>query len=434
MRAVGCWLLAISLIALPACRTTQAEKTTAISPKPLSNETADSLFRIIAADSSGRSSWRFDFGDESRFIVGCRASTPEDAGFDSKELERVDSIVTAAIRDSAFPGAQVLVAGKGRVVYGKAFGHFTYHPNSPTVTLETMYDCASLTKVIATTSAMMKLYGDKKISLDDKISKFIPQFAEGKKSEITIRHLLTHSSGLPPFRQLWKFVPDARFAFDSVYATNLVANPGDTTIYSDLGFITLGKVVEQLSGKSLGAFVKENFFDQLRMTRTMYKPSTELRANVAPTEVDTLWRKRLVQGIVHDENADFLGGVSGHAGLFSTASDLAAFMQMLMNGGTHGGTRYLESSTIALFTKKQSEKSSRALGWDTKSPTGSSAGNLFSPNSFGHTGFTGTSIWADPERNLFVILLTNRVHPTRANTKIFKVRPAVADAVIEALK
>jgi CubicO group peptidase (beta-lactamase class C family) len=304
-----------------------------------------------------------------------------------------------------------------------------------------MYDCASLTKVIATTSAVMKLHDEKRISLDDKVSKFIPQFSEGKKSELTLRHLLRHSSGLPPFRQLWKICPDAKSAIDSIYATNLVANPGDTTIYSDLGFITLGKIIEQVSGKSLEKFVKENFFEPLGMTRTMFKPPKELWENVAPTEYDSLWRKRLVQGVVHDENADFLGGVSGHAGLFSTSSDLAIFMHMLMNGGTYNGKRYLDSSTIALFTKKQSETSSRALGWDTKSPIGSSAGGLFSPTSFGHTGFTGTSIWADPveihafgKRNLFVILLTNRVHPTRANSKIAKVRPAVHDAVIDALK
>jgi CubicO group peptidase (beta-lactamase class C family) len=205
-------------------------------------------------------------------------------------------------------------------------------------------------------------------------------------------------------------------------------------MYSDLGFITLGKIVEKVSGLSLDEFVKKEFFIRLGMTRTLFKPPKELQGNIATTENDLWWRKKLVQGTVHDENAEFLGGVSGHAGLFSTATDLAVFMQMLMNGGTYNGVRYLESSTIALFTKKQSEKSSRALGWDTKSPTGSSAGNLFSANSFGHTGFTGTSIWADPERNLFVILLTNRVHPTRANGKIFKIRPAVADAVIEALK
>jgi CubicO group peptidase (beta-lactamase class C family) len=419
---------------LLGCKTTQPENGTALLRKPMSSDTVDSLFRFIANDSTGRKSWRFDFGDQFLSIISCGGVTPVDAGFDAKQLERVDSIIVAAIRDSAFPGAQVVVARNGRIAYSKAFGRFTYDPNSPSVTPETMYDCASLTKVIATTSAVMKLHDEKRISLDDRVSKFIPQFSEGKKSEITLRHLLRHSSGLPPFRQLWKICPDAKFVLDTVYATSLVANPGDTTVYSDLGFITLGNIVEKVSGNPLDVYVKRNFFEPLGMTHAMFTPPKEKLDNIAPTEYDSLWRKKLVQGLVHDENAEFLGGVSGHAGLFSTASDLALFMQMLMNGGTFNGVRYMNSSTIELFTKKQSENSSRALGWDTKSPIGSSAGRLFSPSSFGHTGFTGTSIWADPERNLFVILLTNRVHPTRANSKIAKVRPAVHDAVIEALK
>lgn len=363
-----------------------------------------------------------------------RVGSPELVGFDSKKLARLDSIINIAIHDSAFPSAQLVVAKDGLIAYNKSFGRLTYDANARQTSPQTMFDVASLTKVVATTTAVMKLYDEKEMSLDDKVSRFIPQFGEGRKSEITLRHLLTHTSGLPPFRQLWKFVPEAKFAADSVYATTLVANPGDTTIYSDLGFITLGKIVEKVSGKRLDVYVKENFFEPLGMTRTMFKPPQELWDNVAPTEFDSLWRKRLVQGTVHDENAEFLGGVSGHAGLFSSLSDLAIFMQVLMNGGTYNGVRYMNSSAIELFTKKQSEKSSRALGWDTKSPMGSSAGRLFSPSSFGHTGFTGTSIWADPERNLFVILLTNRVHPTRANLKIAKVRPAVHDAVIEALK
>ncbi len=362
-----------------------------------------------------------------------RRDYPTVAGFDAAKLHRIDSILTSAMRDSAFPAAEVLVARNGVVAYNKVFGTFTYDKSSRSINSETLFDLASLTKVIATTTAVMKLYDEKKILLDDKVGRFVPQFAEGKKSEITIRNLLLHNSGLPPFRQLWKICPDASVAIDSVYATQLVANPGDTTIYSDLGFITLGKIVEMVSGMTLDEFVKKNFFEPLAMPRTMFKPPKELWNNVAPTEYDSSWRKTLVQGTVHDENAEFLGGVSGHAGLFSTTSDLAVLMQMLMNGGVYGGVRYLSEATVKEFTRRQNNSSTRALGWDTKSPKGSTAGNYFSSNSFGHTGFTGTSIWADPERNLFVILLTNRVHPTRANMKIAKVRPAVADAVIEAL-
>jgi len=378
-------------------------------------------------------------------LYGCIASgesgyktfhsgTPESVGFDSGKLFGVDSVITEAIRDSAFPAAQVCVVKEGVVVYNKAFGRFTYDASSPKTSLQSRFDLASLTKVVATTSAVMKLYDERKISLDDKVGKYIPLFAQGQKSEITLRHLLTHTSGLPPFRQLWKICPDPKYAIDTVFATNLVANPGDTTIYSDLGFITLGKIVEKVSGMPLDAYVAKNFFEPLGMTRTMFRLPKTIWSEVVPTEYDSLWRKRLVQGTVHDENAEFFGGVSGHAGVFSTAYDLAVLMQMIVNGGEYNGKRYLSRETIALFTKQYSDISSRALGWDTKSPTGSSAGHLFSPNSFGHTGFTGTSIWVDPERNLFVILLTNRVYPTRANGKISKIRPAVHDALIEALK
>jgi CubicO group peptidase (beta-lactamase class C family) len=183
----------------------------------------------------------------------------------------------------------------------------------------------------------------------------------------------------------------------------------------------------------LSDFVKREFFDPLQMKNTMYKPPAEVREFVAPTEMDTTWRKRLVRGTVHDENAELLGGVSGHAGLFSTGADLAVYMQMLLNEGVYGGIRLLNESTVREFTRKQEPGQERFLGWDRKSPAGSSAGSLFSPSSFGHTGFTGTSIWADPERNLAVIFLANRVYPSRANTKIFKVRPALNDAVISAL-
>jgi len=225
----------------------------------------------------------------------------------------------------------------------------------------------------------------------------------------------------------------AEEALDSAFATELVATPGDTTIYSDIGMITMGKVVEKIAGMPLSEFLKKEFFEPLGMTSTMYNPPVSLHDRVAPTEIDTVWRKTLVRGQVHDENAALLGGVAGHAGLFSTASDLAIYMQMLLNKGAYGGVRFLEESTVVRFTRTVVPGQDRFLGWDMKSLTGSSAGNLFSPSSFGHTGYTGTSIWADPIRKLSIILLTNRVHPTRANLKISRVRPAVADAVIRAL-
>lgn len=362
-----------------------------------------------------------------------RADDPVFAGFDALKLDRIDSLITKSIGDSAFPAAQVVVVKDGIVAYNKAFGSYTYERNSGEIDPSTLFDLASLTKVLATTTSVMKLCDQKKLLLGDSVGKYIPQFSSGKKAGITIRHLLTHTAGFPPFRRLWQMCKTPEEAMDSALAVQLVANPGDTTIYSDLSMIVLGKVVERVTGQPLDVYVKQEFFEPLKMVSTTYRPSKAIWPQCAPSEIDTVWRKALVQGTVHDENATILGGVTGHAGLFSTASDLAIIMQMLMNGGKYGGSRYIKDSTVALFTRRQSSTSTRALGWDTKSATRSSAGNLFSSSSFGHTGFTGTSIWADPERKLFVILLTNRVYPTRENKKIFKVRPALHDIVVQAL-
>ena len=362
-----------------------------------------------------------------------RKDDPLYAGFDRKRLHRLDSILVAAIRDSAFPAAQLAVVKDGIMVYNRSFGTYTYEPASREISSSTLFDVASVTKVIATTSAMMKLYDEGRLSLSDPVSRYIPQFSGGKKDSVTIRHLLTHSAGLPPFKKLWEICKTKEEALDTVFGCQLIYSPGDSMVYSDLGFITLGKVVEKITGMPLDEYVRQTFFQPLGMNNTGFTPTEAIFSRIAPTEIATTWRKKTVQGTVHDENAGLLGGVSGHAGLFSNVSDLAVFMQMLMNGGTYGGVRYLSDTTVSLFIRKQSARSTRALGWDTKSPTGSSAGSRFSMSSFGHTGFTGTCIWADPERNLFVVFLTNRVHPTRATSKIHKVRPTVHDAVVQAL-
>ncbi|HMK38431.1 MAG TPA: glycoside hydrolase family 3 N-terminal domain-containing protein [Bacteroidota bacterium] len=362
-----------------------------------------------------------------------RRDDPAVAGFDPEDLQRVDGIVTGAIADSAFPGAQLAIVKDGLLVYDRSFGRLTYDPASPPVDDGTMYDLASLTKAIATTSAVMKMADSGKIGLDDPVAKYIPAFGAGEKAAITIRDLLLHRGGFPPFRRLWLECPDPAAVMDTIAATPLVAPPGDTTIYSDLGFITLGKIVEKVAGMPLDAFVKKEFFVPLRMRSTMYVPPESLRARCAPTEADTAWRRSVVQGTVHDENAAFLGGVSGNAGLFSTASDLALYMQMLFNKGLYAGRRYIGEKTVSEFIEKRGPGQERWLGWDMRSPRGSSAGAFFSGASFGHTGFTGTCIWADPTRNLAVIFLTNRVYPTRANQRIARVRPAVNDAVMRAL-
>jgi CubicO group peptidase (beta-lactamase class C family) len=270
------------------------------------------------------------------------------------------------------------------------------------------------------------------IGLDDPVGKYLPAFAEGEKAAITIRHLLTHTSGFPPFRRFFLFCRNASEALDSIFATPLVATPGDTTIYSDLGMITMGKVIEQVSGLGLDAYVRREFYEPLGMASTMFTPPAALADDIVPTEYDSLWRHALVHGTVHDENAALLGGVSGHAGLFSTASDLAVFVQMLLNDGVYAGRRYLSARTIRQFVGTRPENR-RFLGWDFRSVEGSSSGSMFSPSAFGHTGFTGTSVWVDPERRIAVVLLTNRVYPTRANHRIFEVRPALHDTIMRSL-
>lgn len=385
-----------------------------------------------------------------------RFAVPEEAGFSADRLAKLDSIVNFWIADSAFPGAELLVARDGKIVYDKAFGTYDYSSYSKQVDPNTMYDLASVTKVTATTLAAMKLYEEGKLDLDAPVVKYIPQFGQAGKEKITIRDLLVHDSGLPPDppHYLWQtstipqdtlqellknprlFLRDLTAAheamFDTLFAIPLEYSTGTKMVYSDIGVIVLGKVIEKITGMPLDKYVEENFYAPLGMTYTIFNPPDYLIDDCAPTEYDSA-SGNLLQGIVHDENARSLGGVAGHAGLFSTASDLAVYLQMLLNGGVYDGRTYLQDSTIVLFTQKQSGLSTRALGWDTKSPKNSSAGHFFSPTSFGHLGFTGTSMWIDPVRQLFVILLTNRVCPTRNNHRIDLVRPIVHDAVIEAL-
>jgi CubicO group peptidase (beta-lactamase class C family) len=298
-----------------------------------------------------------------------------------------------------------------------------------------MYDLASVTKVVATTSVIMHLYDESRLKLDDRVAEYLPEFANHGKERITLRNLLVHNAGLPPFKRLYLTCRSAAQALDSVYQTEMIYPTGDSTVYSDFDFILLAKVAERITGVGLDVLADSLFFHPLGMSRTQFNPDSLLWSSIAPTEFDSVVRHALVQGTVHDENAYILGGVAGHAGLFSTASDLAIFMTMLTNGGNYGGHQYLSPETVTLFTTRQKSASSRALGWDTRSATGySSAGALFGPKTFGHTGFTGTSIWADPERKIFVILLTNRVYPTRNNRKIGEIRPIVHDTVIRALR
>ena len=365
---------------------------------------------------------------------------------DSKEqngenkFAQVDSVVNAAIADSAFPGAVLLVQQNGKILYNKAYGHYTYDTSSGHITLNTMYDLASLTKVTATTTATMICFDRGLFKLDDKVAKYLPKFGVNGKENVTIRNLLVHDSGLrpdiPSYRAFDSVKNKEQGVMNEIFNDSLVYPTGTKMVYSDLNFILMGKIIEKVTGLTLDKFCEKNIFRPLGMKNTMFNPPDSLVYRIAPTEFDNYWRHRQIRGTVHDETSQLLGGVAGHAGLFSTAGDIAKLLQMLLQKGVYHGKRYIKASTVEMFVKKQSDLSSRGLGWDTKSksPDYSSAGHLFSDISYGHTGFTGTSVWTDPTRNLFVVLLTNRVYPTRNNHKIFKVRPEVHDAVIRAIE
>jgi beta-glucosidase-like glycosyl hydrolase/CubicO group peptidase (beta-lactamase class C family) len=380
---------------------------------------------------------RYNFGDgvETKAIV-LRQGEPQEAGFIPDSLLKVDSIIAKAIADSAFPGAVLLVAKDGIIVHEKAYGRFAYDSTSEKMTTESLFDLASVTKVISTTSAVMKLSEEKRISLDDKVIKYFPAFGQNGKENITLYNLLVHNSGLQAWRKYYEFCDSPQCVIDSIFAAPLVYRTGDSTLYSDLGLITMGKVIEKVTGTTLANYVDSVFFKPLGMKNTMYNPPMELWKRTVPTEIDSFWKKTYepVRGRVHDENAATLGGISGHAGLFSTASDLAKILQMELNYGKYNGKRYLDSVTITKFIQQQDESNSRAIGWDTRSTGRSFSGQFTSPATFLHTGFTGTSVVVDPEKKVVIIFLTNRVYPTRNTSKIARVRPAVHDAVYRALK
>lgn len=348
-------------------------------------------------------------------------------------LEKIDVLFEKAIKDSAFPGAVILIAKDGNIVYEKAYGKHTYDRNAEKMTASTIFDLASVTKVTATTNAAMICIDRGLFKLDDKVTAYIPAFAASGKENVRIRNLLLHNSGLQAFKPYYKMNKKGSEIIDDIYLSKLEFEPGTKTLYSDLGMITLQKIIEKVTGKTLDRFCYDELFAPLGMKNTLFNPPVEMKNRIAPTEIDDYWRNRLVQGEVHDENAFSLGGVAGHAGLFSTARDISVLLQMLLQKGFYQGKQYIKKETVELFTKRESESSTRCLGWGINSP-GSSAGKLFSPVSYGHTGFTGTSVWTDPTRNLIVVLLTNRVYPTRENSKLGNFRPSLHSAIINALE
>jgi serine-type D-Ala-D-Ala carboxypeptidase len=359
---------------------------------------------------------------------GLPMKTPRAVGMSSERLAKIDHVVERGIKAGGYPGASVVVGRRGAAVWEKGFGKLSWESSSPGVSADrTIYDLASLTKVVGTTTALMVLYDQGKIRLDDPVSRYVPAFSGGAKDQVTLRMLLEHRSGLPAGRDLWRLAHTPAEARDVVISTPLVCEPGRCYEYSDLGADMLGFVVEAASGEPMDKFLSENVFTPLGMMDTFFRPADSLHSRVAPTEVAPP-RRYPLQGEVHDENAFALGGVAGHAGLFSTAADLSVFAQMMLNGGVYNGTRVVADTTIALFTKRAA--GTRALGWDTCGGSGS-CGQYLDEEAYGHTGFTGTSIWIDPSRDMFVVLLTNRVHEPKAKRPakvIADVRADLADA------
>jgi beta-N-acetylhexosaminidase len=346
----------------------------------------------------------------------------------------IDEVMESAIRDTVFPGATLLFGVDQQILYSKAFGHYTYDKNSTQDKTNSIFDLASVSKVVGTTSAAMILVQEGKLNLDDKVIKYLPEFNNHYKDKITIRNLMLHNSGLAAFKKYYDVYTTSDEVVNDIMNLPLDYPPGEKYVYSDLGMITLQKVIEKISGQSLDTFLKNNLFDPLEMNNTMYNPSKDLQNRCVPTEIDTVWRMRLIQGEVHDERASIMNGVAGHAGLFSTTEDLSKFVMMYLNNGKFNGKQILDSKLIDEWTTRQSDKSDRGIGWDTKADDGySSAGQYFSKNSFGHTGFTGTSIWVDKNTKLFVILLTNRVYPTRENRKIVEFRPILQDIIFQSV-
>ena len=359
---------------------------------------------------------------------GLPVKAPRTVGMSAERLAAIDRVVSRGISAGGYPGAAVVVGRKGAAVWQKGFGKLGWTAASGRVTPDrTIYDLASLTKVVGLATAAMLLYDEGRLQLDAPVTQYLPAFSGGLKDSVTIRHLLTHRSGLPAGRDLWRLARSADEARALVVSTTLECRPGQCFIYSDLGADVLGMVVETVAGQSLDVFLHERVFAPLGMNDTYFRPADSVTYRVAPTEIAPP-RGYPLRGQVHDENAYALGGVAGHAGLFSTAADLSVFAQMMLNGGEYEGVRIASDSAVELFTRRSA--GTRALGWDTADGDGG-AGNYLSSNAYGHTGYTGTSIWIDPDRQMFVVLLTNRVHAARARRPakvISDVRADLSDA------
>jgi CubicO group peptidase (beta-lactamase class C family) len=342
------------------------------------------------------------------------------------------SLLRKGVSDRAFPGAACAVFAEGKIVLQAAVGRFTFDDDSPPVELATVFDIASLTKVIATTAMAMLLYDRGQLDLKMPVVHVLPEFAgdDSRRNAVTISMLLAHSSGLPAYVRLFEQARDRESLLRLAFQVPLKADPMTHAEYSDIGFILLGELLQRIAGQTLDNFCAANIFQTLEMSSTSFCPPVAQREAILPTVDDKTFRHRVIQGEVHDENASVLGGVAGHAGVFSNTTDLMRFASSILSGRVP----LFREETVRLFTAKQSSPAhtSRALGWDTPSAN-SSSGKHFSPHSFGHLGYTGTSLWLDGERGIAIALLTNRTWPENQSQAIRQIRPAFHDAIMQEL-
>lgn len=359
---------------------------------------------------------------------------PSSVRMSAERLLEVDRIVQRGITAGAYPGAAVVIGRRGAVVLQKGYGRLDWSRTGPQVDpASSIYDLASLTKAVCLTTAAMVLYDEGKLPLETRVQTILPEFTGRWKERVTVAHLLTHRSGLPPGRRIWLTARTPAEGRTQVLTTRLNSMPGGVTDYSDLGAMVLGFTIEKVSGMPLDQFCETRIFQPLGMASTMYTPDPALRSRIAPTEMYPP-RGYNLRGEVHDESAFTIGKVSGNAGLFGTATDLAIFAQLMLNRGTYGGLRLIADSTVRRFTALQTD--TRTYGWMIANGEQGS-GEFLSGSTYGHAGYTGTSLWIDPERELFVIILTNRVHDPRARRPgiiIADVRHDVADAAALAIQ
>lgn len=336
-------------------------------------------------------------------------ASPESAGMIPQRLQVINDIVEEGLSRKRMPGAVVVVGYRGKIVHRQAYGVRQLEPERLPMTTDTIFDLASLTKPIATATSVMTLIEKEKIQLHEPIATYLPEFGQNEKDKITVYHLLTHQGGLIPDNSIKDYQEGPAKAWERICQLKPTVTPEERFIYSDVGFIVLGKLVEKLSGQPLNVYADETIFKPLGMQETGYLPNQELQKRAATTQQR---EGRWMKGEVHDPRSYLMEGVAGHAGLFSSADDLSVYAQMMIGRGTYGKTRILKEKTVELMTEAYRVPGGlRGLGWDEKSAYSSNRGDLFSDSAFGHGGFTGTAIWIDPAQELFVIFLSNRVHP-----------------------